>query len=1416
MSELDIAIIGMAGRFPEASDVEQFWENILGARECATTFSRETLLAAGMPADAVDGEGFAGVRGVLGESDRFDASFFGYSPREAEYMDPQHRIFLEVAWNAFENAGYAPDGYTTPVGVFASCSQNTYRDTVLRDAFGDGDWKDGMLLGIGNQADFLSTRVSYKLNLTGPSMTVQTACSSSLVALHLACQSLLAGECDVALTGGSAVRFPVVGGQRWVEGGVYSPDGRCRAYTVDARGVFSGNGVAAVVLKRLDDALSDGDWIHGVVKASAVNNDGHDKIGYTAPSETGQAAAMRAALSLAGIRPDDVGYIEGHGTGTPLGDRIEIAALRSVYGTASRDDAFCALGSVKSNVGHLDAAAGVTGLIKAVLTVRNGIIPPQLHLTAPNTQLDGGPFYVTGELRPWSADIRIAGVNSLGLGGTNAHVIVAQAPERPAPAPGEGIGGYFVAPLSAGSADALDRMLDDLPGELAAVDPSLTPADASATLIEGRSPRPHRAALIGRDLSGFTRTEDRYVRDVCGATDAEVAFMYGGGGTQYAGMARQLLESDRVFRAQMEVCRTAFRAATGIDVIDNVLTGEPDYDDPVVGLSAIFLVQVALARTFLERGVRPTWQLGHSLGEYTAAVIGGSVSLEDGLRLVIRRAELFAKVKGGMLSVFASAEWLRAGGHLDTVSLAAVNADDICTLSGHRHELEKVAARLAALGVEAKMVPIATPAHSSLLEPILHEFGEVVRMIRFTAPKIPWISNTTGRFITTAELADPDYWVRHMRETVRFGEGVATLLDAGARTFLEIGPGRPLGGFVRAVAGERRVRTFGSMRHAGEPLEDGAVLALAFAQLHLAGVRLDPGKLYGREVFRRVPLRGTVFDRVRHWPAVGPAAPTGGVLADPASWLTMPSWVRLPRIRAARPLNQASLMFAGEALPGADGPHVASGEELRALVRGSVHLVIAPGGDAALVTELVSAAVDAVGPAQVGVSLVLTSAVAVDDGDEIVPERYGVVSALRVLAQENAGLSWQAIDLCEMSAWRAEIGEPADRALRAVRPSGRWGQALVPANVGPPTREFRRSGTYVFTGGVGRFSLHLAWHLCADYDARVVLTSRSGAPDRLDELTAAALQRLQTSYGDRVEIARCDVGDQDALAALFDRVAPVAGVFHAAAVTTGPSMRVLGEALRAEHFHMQHRPKLHGAEALAKVVGEADFCLLFSSNASRFGGPGLAAYAAANAALEAFAESRWLAGDERWLAATWDGWRLAGEPERKVRTELDRFALAPEESLRMIEAIVTGARSAVTVVSKMDVHIRHERWIASVAPTETPPPEEMADPVFADHVETEVARLWREVLGVATVGREDTFFQLGGHSLMGLRLISRIKDRFRVGIQYALLVQLDTVAKMAAWIKQSTFDHNIQATPASRSKTLSQLLKKVTSVQNSQ
>lgn len=1443
MSDLDVAIIGMAGRFPQAEDITAFWRNIAEARECQTFFSRDAMIAAGYSPDVVDAVDFIGVRGVLGSADRFDAAFFGYSPREAQFIDPQHRIFLEVAWNAFENAGYAPDRFAVPVGVFASCSQNTYRDKVLPLIDADGHWQDRMLAGIGNQIEFLSSRVSYKLNLTGPSMTVQTACSSSLVAFHLACQSLLSGECDVALTGGVAVRFPQESGQRYVEGGVYAPDGRCRAYMADARGVFSGNGAAAVVLKRLDDAIAAGDWIYGVVKATAVNNDGGDKIGFTAPSESGQVAVIRTALELAGLGPSDIGYVEGHGTGTPLGDSIEIAALRTVFDEVGATDPFCALGSVKSNIGHLDAAAGIAGILKATLAVHHGVIPPHPHRSAPALALTDGDnrsFYLADAARKWPASPkpRAAAVTALGLGGTNAHLVVTSGPvaAHDGSVGQGGIGGHFLAPVSAASAASLSAMLDTLPADLkAARDRQLTTADVSATLMTGRSLFPHRAVVFGRDLDEIAAAASNghghgTATGVCEETDADVVFMYPGGGSQYRGMARGLL-TDRVFAEEIDTCRTALYEATGVDLIADVLGGDADLDDPVTGLGALHLVQVALARTYLRRGVQATSQIGHSLGEYTAAVIGGAISPVDGLRLVVKRAALLAEVPGAMVSVLAAPEALQAKGYLDDLSLAAVNAPEICTLSGSRAAVDVAVARLAAEGIDAKPVPITVPGHSTLLTRIADRFRAELRNTSFTTPSIPWISNITGKTITPNDLADPEYWVRHLMTTVRFGDGVTTLLAAGARNFLEVGPGQTLSAFVRANARPvDAVKTFRSMRSADEETEDGEVLAQSFAELYCSGVQLEPRALYGLSTFRKVPMSGYRFERVRHWPAVRATEAQSSVdgisvLPEPASWLTTPGWTRLPERLVPLPQPERRLVFLGLELSGAEGDvaRVASPDELSAVLDGSVRLVLGPKAEAIDVMTVVRTAFQHLEPSAVDVVLVTSSAVRVEDDDPIVPERAGVISALRVLGQEHARLRWQVIDVPSpedfAAAVMSEIVETPNGTVRAIRSSGRWEQVLVPTDLDEslPIRTLRENGTYVFTGGLGRFSLHIARHLCATRAANVVLTTRrqpEEAVNQLPKLTAAAFGRLLREHADQIRVIRCDVEDERALARVFDDLDPIAGVFHAAAVSSGPSIRALGLELSSEDFTTQERPKLHGARALAQALHgrEYEFCFLFSSNASRFGGAGRSAYAAANGAMEAFVTDRWRGGDHRWVTASWDGWRLDDEPVRSTTTPLDRLALSASEAVAAVETIVTKAQTAVTVVSKGDVRDRYDRWVRDVAkeitPEHTTSDECAYTPSrFSTDLEEEIADLWREVLGIAPTNPQDGFFAVGGNSLMGLRLVSRIKDRYEVPFEYAVLVEHNTLGETARWIAARSSSAAVEPDVADvPSRTLSELL----------
>ncbi|HEY0603269.1 MAG TPA: type I polyketide synthase, partial [Herpetosiphonaceae bacterium] len=691
-----IAIIGMAGRFPGASNIQQFWQNLRDGVESLTWLDDDEIeVPLGLVAD--ERLKFVNATAILDDVEHFDAAFFGFNPREAEIMDPQHRLFLESAWEALEDAGYDPTTYEGSIGVFASTQMSSYLLNNLLPNRPLVETMGALALRIANDRDFLPTRVSYKLNLRGPSLTVVTACSSSLVATHLACQSLLDYQSDMVLVGGVTVNVPQRTGYTYQEGGLFSPDGHCRAFDADAQGTFGGSGLGIVVLKRLEDALEDGDQIYAVIKGSATNNDGASKVGYTAPSVDGQAGVILAAQIVADVDPTTISYIEGHGAGTPLGDPIEVAALTQAFRVNTDATGFCALGSVKTNVGHLDSAAGVAGLIKTVLALKHRQIPPSLNCEQPNPAIDfpSTPFYVNTELKDWEIDgaPRRAGVSSFGVGGTNVHVILEEAPEIE---PSDPARPWQLLPLSARTATALQRTTERLLDYLRE-QPDANLADVAYTLQKGRRAFDHRQIVVCRDTADAIavlegRDSTRLVRQVGETYSAPIAFMFAGLGDHYVDMGLELYQNETVFRETIDRCAELLKPELRLDLRDvlyprgtsaqpslpnstgqsfdvsRLLGREPatsnngsgqlnrtDLAQPI-----LFVLEYALAQQWIAWGVQPQALIGHSLGEYVAATLAGVFTLPDALRVVSARARLIQSLPAGaMLTVMLSEQELQ-------------------------------------------------------------------------------------------------------------------------------------------------------------------------------------------------------------------------------------------------------------------------------------------------------------------------------------------------------------------------------------------------------------------------------------------------------------------------------------------------------------------------------------------------------------------------------------------------------------------------------------------------------------------------------------------------------------------------------------------------------------------------------------
>lgn len=881
----DIAIIGMSGRWAKAQDVTQFWHNLTQGVEGITFFDDETLRLAGVPSHLLEEPDYVKARGVLENYDKFDAAFFGYTPREAEITDPQQRIFLECAWEALEDAGYAPGTHNYRVGVYAGSTLSSYLWSQV--------WPNRDLLRtigsfqafLGNDGGFLTTRVSYKLDLKGPSLSVQTACSTSLVAVHLACQSLLNRECDIALSGGISIDAPQISGYLYREGSIDSPDGHCRPFDAQAKGTVSGSGAGIVVLKRLEQALADGDTVLAVIKGSAVNNDGSFKVGYTAPGIDGQAEVIRMAQKAAGVTADSIRYVEAHGTATPLGDPIEVAALTQAFAADTSRPQFCALGSVKGNLGHLDAAAGVTGLIKTVLSLQHQQIPPTLHFQQPNPKIDfaHSPFYVNDKLTPWPATSqpRRAGVSAFGIGGTNAHVIIEEAPQM---LPTDPSRPWQLLVLSARTASALETATDNLATYLAQ-NPDVNLADVAYTLQRGRKPFPHRRILVASSPSdaaqALTQRDPKRLLSFAHpgtATQADVSarqtvFLFPGQGAQHINMARHLYEMEPFFRQQVDECAALLKPYLELDLRDLLFPTEEQSAAATEQLTrtsltqpALFTIEYALARLWQQWGITPTAMLGHSIGEYVAACLAGVFSLEDALKAVLVRGRLMEQQPAGAMLAVTLSETSLQPYLTDELSLAASNAPELSIVAGPFAAIDALEQKLGEQGIKTRRLHTSHAFHSSMMDAAMPAFQEFLSQLTLRPPQIPFLSNVSGTWITAEQATDPAYWASHIRQPVRFRQGLQVLFQQPEWDLLEVGPGVTLSTLTRQqMRPGSSTQVLASLPHPQETISDAAFLLTTLGRLWLAGHSVVWEAGYANERRRRIPLPTYPFEQQRYW-----------------------------------------------------------------------------------------------------------------------------------------------------------------------------------------------------------------------------------------------------------------------------------------------------------------------------------------------------------------------------------------------------------------------------------------------------------------------------------------------------------------------------------------------------------------------
>ncbi|MCX6318738.1 MAG: SDR family NAD(P)-dependent oxidoreductase [Bacteroidetes bacterium] len=879
---LEIAIVGMACRFPGASNPEIFWNNLVNGIESVHQYSDNELIAYGMDPAFFNQPGYVKAGGRLENKESFDAAFFGYTPAEASLMNPVHRIFHECAWEAMEDAGYYPPAIKGLTGLYAGAGQdlNWQVYSMLSE---NGQNIDEFSLHLLNNKDYLASLMSYKLNLKGPAFVVNTACSTSLVALNLACKSLLLGEVKMAVTGAVSLNTQKTKGYLYQPGMINSKDGHCRAFDNEASGCVGSEGAGVVVLKRLADALRDRNNIHAVIRGSAVNNDGNRKVGYTAPSVEGQADCIRKALALSGTDPDTISYIETHGTGTQLGDPIEIEALNTAFKKRSTGNR-CAIGAVKTNLGHLDTAAGMAGLIKTVLMLKNKIIPPTLHFRSPGLQIpfEKGPFFVNNVLTPWKKkdDMPLrAGVSSFGIGGTNAYVILEEAPATTHSAPIKNDGYLKMISLSAKTEDSLTRYKKLLSGYIS--NKQINLGDLSFTLQTTRGQFAYRDWLVYREKNELLNWLDRDIQ-AGNTTDRNagsipLVFMFTGQGSQYPGMTKGLYEHLPAFRSIVDEGLSLiekysgedFRIVFSGDGEEGEKINETKYTQPL-----LFLAEYALARVLMTKGVTPQYMIGHSIGEYTAACISNVFSFEEAIRLVVKRGALVNSLQSGMMLSAALSEkdaetYLAAG-----ISLAAVNAEEQVVFSGDTGKITGLEKRLSEQGVTCRKLKTSHAFHSSMIDPVLDEFRKELSAIRFNTPEIPFLSNVTGLIAEANEVTTAEYWIRQLRQAVNFHKGITTIIKNTNKEerplFLEIGPGNVLSRLVMLQPGVDIKHAIGLIRSAQSQTEDIRYLLEGVCKLWSAGVKVDWSSFYESDQYNIITLPTYAFAQDRFPAEVNP------------------------------------------------------------------------------------------------------------------------------------------------------------------------------------------------------------------------------------------------------------------------------------------------------------------------------------------------------------------------------------------------------------------------------------------------------------------------------------------------------------------------------------------------------------------
>lgn len=1421
----DIAIVGMSCRLPNANTIDKFWNVLCQGIDCLSRFTTDDNLVP--------------VRGVVDDVEQFDAAFFGFSPIDASVTDPAQRIFLECAWEALENAGIAPSkNHQSIISVFAGMTDSTYlHENLLKNSWFQQE-QDSFQQRIATSTSMLSTQTSYRLNLTGKSVNVNTACSTGLMVVEQACQDLLLGLSDIALAGASSIVLPQERGYRYQAGSIVSPDGYCRPFADNANGTVFSNGVGVVVLKRLEDAIKDNDTIYAVIKGTSVNNDGADKLSFTAPSAHGQMNCIRDALHAAKLKAEDISYIEAHGTATALGDVIEINALSSVYREQTDKKNYCALGSVKANIGHTDAAAGIVGLIKTALCLYHKQIPPLLHFKNPNPDLnlEKSPFYVNTSLKDWESDNkRFAGISSFGVGGTNVHMILGEYNSIKSAKDKSSHEELIL--LSAKSEAALIERQQQLNHILT----NKNLSDVAYTLQTGREDFPWRSYVVCNSNNFTSKPRVLVDEDI----KPSVVFLFSGQGSQYPGMALDLMKKVPLFKKYVKKGIEIAKSYLNEDLLVLLRNGnreqwmQTEYAQPM-----LFIIEYALAKLFMDCGIKPNALMGHSLGEYVAACIAGVFSFEDTLAIVCERGLLMAKAApGAMLTLDCDEKSCLDYQKKFNLELALHNATQNWVLAGNPEDINQLAKYLDKNKQPFQILKVKHAFHSRLMEPLEHTFKKIFANVKLSAPTIPIVSNVTGKWLSETDAMSTEYWYKHLRNTVRFSEGIECLLKDKHPFFVEIGPGQSLYGFVKNTANKKIPVTHTLPNH-HQSTSELTQLLTSLGELWTHGIPINLKLLRAKELKQRIPLPTYPFQRQRYWLD----ADVERVMSYNTPQLYMPVWTKEPLITTQTSLQEYTWVIfkdkngLGEKLEqilnnqGAQVIIVDPGKTYKKLNQSHIVINVTQANDYyqlfASIKPILKKPIilhcysyDALDFSvrenevnnqlnnsfysllyltqaylqQIGTNIAMrcnfiTQGTENITGDEIIePINATLIGACRMVSLEQPSINYRVTDITEVNSKIAMdilnscVEKNFDSQAIAYRHQWRWKKTHLPIMQTSGNHLLQDNGVYLITGGLGGIGFSIAESIAKQVkQPTLILCSRIPNNNKEIELKmhGAIVHWLQADLTDAISVSKL-------ISTIQERFEKLNGVIHAAGIAGGGLIQLKTK----EMAHRVIAPKVHGTYYLSqflKKLPKLDFVVLMSSIAAITGEKGQIDYCAANAFLDSCATSSWF-NSKRTISIAWNTWRDVGMSiDVKRPVELDLFSRGNDISPRQGQDLFLKALSQPqqqVVVSNRDLstytELLHKNKFSNVAQNLTNRDVLNLRTDFAlpqNKTETTLAEIWQTHLHIKQIGRQDDFFDLGGNSLKGLTLVEKINTAFNSNLSIQHIYKAPTIAKIAQLI----------------------------------